>query len=150
MIGGYQICFQKRYFFHAMAQTDMHCYAIKKANWNEIMQEFPDIYRLIRLKIFDFYFNKMYRPLLRQKMMDINCMDRRQDYGSILAVRGDSSQELEFCMHKIFAEEKEFHEIKGQSIIDQSKIYWVLTKLNDKLDNICDIFLKLTHNTEYA
>ena len=43
----------------------MSCYAIRKNNWISIMSEFPELNRVIRLKVFDFYFNNIFRPLSR-------------------------------------------------------------------------------------
>ena len=56
MIGGYQICFKKRFAFNYMAETDLVCYAIRKKNWGQIMSEYPDYERNIRTKIFAWYF----------------------------------------------------------------------------------------------
>ena len=44
------------------------------------MAEFPDFARIIRQKTFAFYFNQIYRPLMRYKNMDIDAYERRSDY----------------------------------------------------------------------
>ena len=96
------------------------------------MAEFPEISRVIKLKTFDFYFNNIFRPLTRSKMMDIKSFNLREDFSQVLAVQGDTSNELHYCMHKIFAEENEIREVKCKKIIDYGKIYWLLTRFNKK------------------
>ena len=68
------------------------------------MDDYNEIYRVISLKIFDSYFNKIYRPLFRLKQIDIACIDKRKDYQHVLMVKSDIYEEHQFCMHKIFAE----------------------------------------------
>ena len=80
IIGAYQIIFKKRFLFIHNAHTDLVCYAIRKRNWESIMQEFPDYYRLIKQKIFSQYYTQMYRPLMKQKNVDIDFFERRKDY----------------------------------------------------------------------
>lgn len=58
--------------FINVAHTDMTCYALRKENWHRIMNEYPDLYRIVKQKNFNFYFNEIYRPLIKQKQQDID------------------------------------------------------------------------------
>lgn len=59
------MCFQKRFFFFFTAQTNMTCYSIRRHNWKDIMEEFPELFRIVKLKCFNFYFNQIYRPMMK-------------------------------------------------------------------------------------
>lgn len=80
IIGGFQMCFHKRYLFTIQAQTDVKCYAIRKEKWFKIMLDFPDMYRIVKQKCFNFYFNQIFRPLIKQKQQDIEQFGERNDY----------------------------------------------------------------------
>jgi signal-transduction protein with cAMP-binding, CBS, and nucleotidyltransferase domain len=48
VIGGFQICFKKRYIFNYMANTNMICYALRRKQWLEIMKQFPEFSTIIK------------------------------------------------------------------------------------------------------
>lgn len=59
MIGGFNMCFHKRFLFTFVAHTDLDCYAIRRQEWHDIMQEFPELFRVVKHKCFEFYFNQV-------------------------------------------------------------------------------------------
>lgn len=98
------MCFQKRYFFYFKAHTNMMCYSIRRSNWNDIMNEYGELFRIVKQKCFNFYFNQVYRPMIRLKKIDIQSIDARNDYSQVLAVTSDTFEELKGCMHRIYSE----------------------------------------------
>ena len=42
IIGGFEICTERRFMFHYQAQTDIIGYAIRKSQWLRILTEFPN------------------------------------------------------------------------------------------------------------
>lgn len=94
IIGGFQMCFKKRHLFTMVAQTDMKCYAIRKENWFKIMNDFPDLYRIVRQKHFNFFFNHIYRPIIKQKQQDIEQFGERNDYFQVMALNNFSFEDM--------------------------------------------------------
>ena len=80
IIGGFHCEFNKRLLFLYRAKTDMVCYAIRKANWIALMNEFSIFRNDIAAKFFQFYYTKIYNPLLELKQKDIDFYDYRTDY----------------------------------------------------------------------
>lgn len=68
------------------------------------MDEYPELYRVVKGKIFNFYFNQIHRPMIRLKMIDIKSIDMRNDYSQVLAVTSDTFEEVKSCMHRIYSE----------------------------------------------
>jgi signal-transduction protein with cAMP-binding, CBS, and nucleotidyltransferase domain len=95
IIGGFQICFQRRFIFTYKAHTDLVCYAIKRKDWYSITKQFPDYLRIVKQKLLKYYFEHVYTPLMKYKRSDIEEFEKRHDYNQILATKDPSSQEIQ-------------------------------------------------------
>ena len=87
-----------------MAQTEIKSYAIRKEYWFKIMNEFPDILRIIKQKSFNFYFNQIYNPLIKRKQKDIEKFGERNDYMQVLSLNNYSIEDMQESMQSIFDE----------------------------------------------
>jgi CRP-like cAMP-binding protein len=80
VIGGFEVCFDKRILFIFKAFTDCKGYIIRKKNFRSLEAKFPHLYHSLKMKqLFD-YIHKIRRPVLAYKTIDIDFYDRRADY----------------------------------------------------------------------
>ena len=62
------------------ARTDLHCYAIRRKNWMNLMKEYPIYKKIMNVKFTRFYLHKVYFPIIRLKQIDIDKFDVRNDF----------------------------------------------------------------------
>ena len=55
IIGGFQICYNKRHNFIYRAETNIKCLAIRKQKFNSILNDFPEFKLWIKQKLFMHY-----------------------------------------------------------------------------------------------
>mmetsp|Transcript_34063 Transcript_34063/g.52344 ORF Transcript_34063/g.52344 Transcript_34063/m.52344 type:complete len:160 (+) Transcript_34063:492-971(+) len=149
IIGGFNISFERRFLFCYSAHTQMECYSIRKPNWRSIMEEYPAFQRMIRQKVFTFYFGQIYQPLMKMKSEDIEFFERRKDYFQVLVLMNNKSDEMRRCMNEIFLEVEKSEEKFGMAALDQSKMWWLIKIIELKLELLFDLSLELTHKIEY-
>lgn len=143
------MCFHKRFLFTFVAHTDLDCYAIRRQEWHDIMQEFPELFRVVKHKCFEFYFNQVQRPMMQQKLMDIKGFDKRTDFSQVLTVRANTFQEMKSCVNKIFSEQEDTVKEKTQQLIEAGKINYLLSRISIKLEECIKIFVEMTQKTEF-
>lgn len=80
VIGGYEVCFDKRNLF--VYKTSSHCQAfiIRKQKWRELESQHRECYDYIKRKSLLDYMTKIRKPLLAKKEDDIEHYDLRADY----------------------------------------------------------------------
>jgi hypothetical protein len=72
--------------FIYQTHTEMVGYMMRKKKWLSVMTGFPDFYKILKQKFFQFYLVEVYRPLINEKNADIEYYEKRKDYNSVLAV----------------------------------------------------------------
>ena len=72
--------FMKKYMFHHKARTMLKCYAIRRKNWMNIMEDFPKFNNALKVTFFNNYLRQVYWPVLKFKNIDIAKFNRRSDY----------------------------------------------------------------------
>jgi hypothetical protein len=80
LIGGFQMCYKKRFIFVYKVHNDLLCYGLRRKEWYTIMNIFPDFHKIIKQKTLRHYFDNIYRPLMKQKNRDIQEYEERNDY----------------------------------------------------------------------
>ena len=71
IIGGFQLCYEKRFMFLYIASSYLTGQSIRKENFISIMKEFPEFKHQIKSKVWTFYSQEIYRPLNKLKNYDI-------------------------------------------------------------------------------
>ena len=72
VIGGFQLNFYKRFIFIYKAHTDMICKTISRRNWNEIRNNHPMFFKILKEKLLWHYIEQIYRPLTILKNKDVH------------------------------------------------------------------------------
>jgi len=80
LIGGFQMCYKKRFIFVYKVHSELKGYALRRKEWYKIMKSFPDFHKIIKQKTLRHYFDNIYRPLMKQKNIDIKDYEERNDY----------------------------------------------------------------------
>ena len=93
-IGGFQLAYQKKHLFAIRARTDLHCYAIRRKPWYNLMREYPNYEKILNRKFLNFYLNKVHLRLKKLKQIDIDKYDKRRDFEQVLVVIDYNPQEL--------------------------------------------------------
>ena len=86
IIGGFNLCFDKRNFFIYKAHSRIKGMAIRKMNWHNLMQRFPKFERCLDLLFLDAYDWKIRRPLMRRREKEINQIRKRKDFSQMLVI----------------------------------------------------------------
>lgn len=82
IIGGFQLSNHRRFEFIYESITTIQAQAIRKANFQELMRQWPGFEGIIGEKFFRFYSDTIYLPLLKKKKIDIHEGNMRADYNS--------------------------------------------------------------------
>lgn len=85
-IGGFQMSFMKKYMFHHKARTMLKCYAIRRKNWMNIIEDFPKFNNALKVTFFNNYLRQVYWPILKFKNIDIAKFNRRSDYEQVVVL----------------------------------------------------------------
>lgn len=71
VIGAFNICFNKRQIFIHRTYKECFGFSIRKSNWKEIMDEFPEFFAILKRKVLHEYITKIRKPLMGFKDKDI-------------------------------------------------------------------------------
>lgn len=85
---------------------------------------------------------------MRSKMMDIKKIKQQRHVTQVLTVHDDMQEQLYYCIDKMFYNENVLKEQKQQKYIELGKIYWLFSRINQKLDEVCELFLSMTQKSE--
>ena len=114
MIGQYEACFDRRSLFIYKTHTECTGFSIRKKNLHALKLDHPVLYRHIKRKALFHYIQRIRRPLLEQKQLDIEHYQTRADYKQVLYLRNTDDQEIQKIVDNELAKsiyEKESAEI---------------------------------------
>lgn len=80
VIGAYGITFNQRCAFIYAALTSTKGYAIRKSNWNKLIQENPDVAGVLKQNVLLEYLLKIRCKVLSRKKKAISEMSKRHDH----------------------------------------------------------------------
>ena len=76
-------------------------------------------------------------------------MEKRKDFGQVLATVGDSFNETKACLHAMFEDVEVTLNKQTQLIIEQGKIIWLISTIDKKFSIFLEKAFDITHLTEY-
>ena len=83
-IGGFEICYKKRFLFYYKVSQPLHCLAIRKENFEMLIINYPLITPQMKIKFWNHYSQHVYQPLMKFKNIDIRDFNYRSDYSQVL------------------------------------------------------------------
>ena len=78
--------FMKKFLFHYKAKNQVKCYAIRRKNWMNMMDDFPKYNNALKVTFFNIYLRQVYWPVLKFKNVDIAKFNKRKDYEQVLVL----------------------------------------------------------------
>ena len=145
VIGGFNICFNRRHFFIIRARTDLSCLAIRKEKFINLINQFPEFNYQIKQKFWSHYCQKTYQPLMKLKNMDIMDYNFRSDFKQVLYLQENSENLIAECMQDIFDYMKL---IKYDNIKKQLDINNDLSEMMLKIESLSEIGMSITTKWE--
>lgn len=80
-IGGFQVCYRRRFAFVYKAQASVSGLAVRKETFMTITKEFQQIYIQLKHKFWYHYSQAIFQPLMKLKNVEILDYNYRNDYG---------------------------------------------------------------------
>ena len=65
----------------------MSGYALQRKDWKQLVADYPDMTRKLKLKIVSNYDRDIRRPLLKYKAKDFASLEQRADFASTVAIK---------------------------------------------------------------
>ena len=94
VIGGFNICYDKRFMFIIRSATDLKGLAIRKQNFRKLLWEYPDFALQLKHKFWKHYCIQVLIPLKKRKNADLIEYNQRQDYKQILILKNKNKEKL--------------------------------------------------------
>ena len=95
LIGAFEACFDRRCLFIYKTFTECKGYSIRKKHWKALEVDHKELYNALKKKSLFYYVQKIRRPLLEQKHLDIEHFGRRADYKQVLCLRNYDENEIQ-------------------------------------------------------
>ena len=111
-----------------------------------ILEENHQIKKQIDQKFLVFYFRQILKPLSRQKQIDIEKIEKRRDYNLVYGLREDCKDFVD----KYFDNHAHLDEEEKQNINEYTKIPWLLSQIENKLNNYYCLSAKIMGKSEQA
>ena len=87
VIGGFNILFDRRYYFMYKTSTDLKGLAIRKPIFRQLLWDYPEFSRELKNKFWKFFCTEIYIPLMKLKNSDLIENYQREDYSQILLLK---------------------------------------------------------------
>ena len=72
----------------------MTCYAMRRAKWFSLVEEFPDMTTSLKKHIVEQYDRDIRQPLLNYKVQDFSILEGRADYTNVVAIQDLGDDQL--------------------------------------------------------
>lgn len=87
VIGGFNVCYDRRFNFMFKTVTDIKALAIRKSKFKQLLSEYKDFAMQIKHKFWKHYCQNIYLPLRKHKNADLSKHNQRKDFKQVLILK---------------------------------------------------------------